>query len=159
MRSFACLALVFVMSVSVASFAASSKEIQKLEKTLAGDRDGAARAEAAWQLGQLGSTESVPVLIAALEKDSSAAVRANAAASLWHLGEASRPAIPALTKALDDSSGAVVHNAAGALMKLGTPKSKLVPAYRRLLTRSDCEDRVVALTALAPEAPPSFFFS
>ena len=56
------------MSVSVASFAASTKEIQKLEKTLAGDRDGAARAEAAWQLGQLGSTESVPVLITALEK-------------------------------------------------------------------------------------------
>jgi len=70
------------MSVPVTAFAASTKEIQKLEKTLAGDRDVAARADAAWQLGQLGSTESVPVLITALENDSSTAVRANAAASL-----------------------------------------------------------------------------
>jgi hypothetical protein len=33
--------------VSAAVFAASTKEIQKLEKTLAGDRDAAARADAA----------------------------------------------------------------------------------------------------------------
>lgn len=158
MRRFAYLALLLAMSFPITSFGASTKEILKLERTLAGDRDGAARAEAAWQLGQLGSTESVPVLITALENDSSAAVRANAAASLWHLGDASRPAIPALTKALDDPSGAVVGNAAGALIKLGTPKSKLVPAYRRLLTRSDCEDRVIGLKALVTEAPPSDLF-
>ena len=158
MRPLASLALLLAISFPLTSSGASTKEIQKLEKTLAGDRDGAARAEAAWQLGQLGSTESVPVLITALEKDSSAAVRANAAASLWHLGDASRPAIPALTNALDDVSGAVVGNAAGALMKLGTPKSKLVPAYRALLTRLHCEDRVIGLTALATEAPPIDLF-
>jgi len=158
MRSVASLVLVFAMVFPAASIADSTKEIQKLEKTLAGDRDAAARADAAWQLGQLGATESVPALIAALENDSSAAVRANAAGSLWHLGNASRPAIPALTKALDDPSGAVVGNAAGALIKLGTSKSKLVPAYRRLLTRSDCEDRVVGLEALATEAPPTELF-
>jgi HEAT repeat protein len=158
MRLLASLALVLAMIFPLTASGASTKEIQKLEKTLAGDRDAAARADAAWQLGQLGSTESVPALMAALEKDSSAAVRANAAASLWHLGDASRPAIPALTKALDDVSGAVVGNSAGALMKLGTPKSKLVPAYRRLLTRPDCEDRVIGLTALATEAPPTDLF-
>ncbi len=158
MRRFASLALLLAMSFPLASSGASTKEIQKLERTLAGDRDASARADAAWQLGQLGSTESVPVLITALEKDSSAAVRANAAASLWHLGDASRPAIPALTKALDDPSGAVVGNAAGALIKLGTPRSKLVPAYRRLLTRSDCADRVIGLKALATEAPPAELF-
>jgi HEAT repeat protein len=146
------------MSFPLASFGASPKEIQKLEKTLAGDRDPSARAEAAWQLGQEGATGSVPALIAALEKDSSDAVRANAAASLWNLGDASRDAIPALTKALDDPSGAVVGNAAGALIKLGTAKSKVRPAYQRLLTRPGCEDRVIALKALATEARPAELF-
>jgi HEAT repeat protein len=157
MRPVASFALVLALSGSLTSFGATT-EIQKLEKTLARDRDAGARAEAAWQLGQLGSTESVPVLITALGEDSSAAVRANAAASLWHLGDASRAAIPALTKALDDPSGAVVGNAAGALLKLGTPKSKLVPVYRRLLARRDCEDRVIGVKALATEAPPVDLF-
>jgi HEAT repeat protein len=148
----------FVVLLALTSSAATTKEIQKLEKTLAGDRDASARAEAAWQLGQLGSTESVPALIKALGNDSSAAVRANAAASLWHLGEASSAAVPALTEALDDPSGAVVGNAAGALIKLGTPKSQVVPAYRRLLTRPGCADRVVALKGLATEAPASELF-
>lgn len=157
MRPVASYALVLALSIPLASFGAT-KEIEKLEKTLARDRDASARAEAAWQLGQLGSTESVPALTKALEEDSSSAVRANAAASLWHLGDASRPAIPALTKALDDSSGAVVGNVAGALLKLGTPKSKLVPAYRRLLESRYCEDRIVALKALSTEAPPIDLF-
>jgi len=155
MRLVASFALVLALSVS--SFGAT-KEIQKLEKTLARDRDSSARADAAWQLGQLGSTESIPALVAALETDSSAAVRANAAASLWHLGDASREAIPALTKALDDESGAVVANAAGALLKLGTPKSKLVPVYRRLLESQYCEDRVIALKALSTEVRPVELF-
>lgn len=136
----------------------AATDAQKLEKTLTNDRDANARAEAAWQLGEIGATDSVPALMNALQNDSSAAVRANSAASLWHLGTASRPAIPALTKALDDPSGAVVGNAAGALMKLGTPKSKLVPAYRRLLTLPDCDDRVVGLKALATEAPATELF-
>lgn len=140
-------------------FALSTNDVQKLEKTLARDRDASARAQAAWDLGQMGATDSVPALIAALESDSSEAVRANAAASLWNLGEASRPAIPVLTRALDDPSGAVVGNAAGALLKLGTPKSKVVPAYRRLLERPDCEDRVVGLKALATEAPATELFA
>ena len=159
MRGLAALALLFALSFPLTASGQSSKEIQKLEKTLARDRDTNARAQAAWDLGQMGATESVPALIAALENDSSAAVRANAAASLWHLGDASRPAIPALTRALDDRSGAVVGNAAGALIKLGTPKSKVVPAYRRLLTLPDCEDRVVGLKALATEAPPIELFA
>src|SRR6478752_5812306 len=107
MRAFASVAFVVALVFPISVAASGSKETEKLEKTLNYDRDASARAEAAWQLGQLGSTESVPALITALEKDTSAAVRANAAASLWHLGEASRPAVPALTKALDDPSGAV----------------------------------------------------
>jgi HEAT repeat protein len=158
MRAFAAVALVLALMFPLTASGAGSKETDKLEKTLSKDKDASARAEAAWQLGQTGATESVPALIAALERDSSAAVRANAAASLWHLGEASREAIPALTKALDDPSGAVVGNAAGALVKLGTPKSKVVPAYKRLLARPGCEDRVIALTALATEAPAGELF-
>lgn len=154
MRRLAILTLLIALTAS----AATTKEIQKLEKTLANDRDSSARAEAAWQLGQQGATGSVPALIKALENDSSAAVRANAAASLWNLGEASSAAIPALTNALDDPSGAVVGNAAGALIKLGTPKSQVVPAYRRLLKEPDCADRVVALKGLATEAPASELF-
>ena len=154
MRHFAFLALVLALPL----FAATPKEIQKLEKTLANDRDAGARAEAAWQLGQEGATESVPALIKALETDTSSAVRANAAASLWNLGEASSAAIPALTKALEDASGSVVGNAAGALLKLGTPKAELIPAYRRLLAHPDCSDRVVALKALATEVPAAELF-
>src|SRR5689334_8074616 len=108
MRSVASLALVLATVFAAAMFADSAKDIQKLEKTLAGDRDASARADAAWQLGQIGATDAIPALIAALENDSSTAVRANAAGSLWHLGSASKPAIPALTRALDDPSGAVV---------------------------------------------------
>lgn len=65
MRRFAFLALLLASSLS----AATTKEIQKLEKTLAGDRDANPRAEAAWQLGQVGSMDSVPALIKALESD------------------------------------------------------------------------------------------
>src|SRR5688572_4042747 len=155
MRRFVSVALLLA---ALTLSGATTKEIQKLEKALAGGRDVEARADAAWQLGQLGSTDSIPILIKALESDSSPAVRANAAASLWNLGEASSAAAPALTKALDDPSGAVVGNAAGALIKLGTPKSQVVPAYRRLLTRPGCADRVVALKGLATEAPASELF-
>lgn len=158
MRRLASLAFVLALSCPLIALAATPKEIEKLEKTLARSSDASERAEAAWQLGQEGSVGSVPALIAALENDSSSAVRANAAASLWHLGDASRPAIPALTKALDDPSGAVVGNAAGALKKLGTPKSKLVPAYRGLLGHTACEDRVIGVVGLATEAPPSELF-
>ena len=58
MRSVASFALVFSMLFPAASIADSTKEIQKLEKTLAGDRDASARADAAWQLGQRGATDS-----------------------------------------------------------------------------------------------------
>jgi HEAT repeat protein len=159
MRPSASVALVLAMVVALTASGASTKEIQTLERTLAGASSAASRAEAAEQLGQLGSAESVPALIAALGNDSSAAVRANAATSLSLLGEAARPAIPALTKALDDVSGRVVGSAASALMKLGTPKSKLVPAYRQLLARPECDDRVIGLLALATEVPPVDLFN
>lgn len=147
-----------LLVLAIAIPAAAANDVQKLEKTLANDRDANARAEAAWQLGQMGAADAVPALIKALKDDQSRAVRANAAGALWHLGEAARPATEALTNALDDPYGPVVGNAAGALMKLGTPKSKLVPVYRRLLARPDCEDRVVALTSLTTEVPASELF-
>ncbi len=133
-----------------------SKQIQRLEKQLQ-DRDSRIRAQAAWDLGQMGATESVPALTQALE-DPSDAVRANAAASLWNLGEASRPAIPALRKALDDPSAVVVGNAAGALRNLGVPIADLIPAYRLLLTMRDCESRIIGVRGLIDEVPPAMLF-
>lgn len=150
-------ALVLVMCLPLVNAFGDEKEIQKLEKKLAKDKDSSVRAQAAWDLGQMGSTESVPVLTAAL-KDSSAAVRANAAASLWNLGAPSKPAIPELKIALDDSSPAVVENAAGALSKLGVPKSQLVPAYKRVLKMPGCDAKVVGLKGLADELPPTGLF-
>ena len=133
-----------------------SKEALKLEKQLS-DKDSRVRASAAWDLGEMGATESVPALTRALA-DRSGAVRANAAASLWTLGDASRPAIPELQRALEDPEGAVVGNAAGALRTLGVPMSELVPAYRRLLEKPDCESNVIGLKALANEVPPTELF-
>jgi HEAT repeat protein len=133
-----------------------SKEALKLEKQL-GDRDSRVRARAAWDLGKMGATGSVPALTRALD-DPSGAVRANAAASLWKLAPDSKPAIPALQRALEDPVGVVVGNAAGALRSLGVPMSELVPAYRRLLERPDCESTVIGLKALATEVPPTDLF-
>jgi len=144
--------LCLVLVVPAALSQAPSKEEQKLEKKLS-DADPSVRAQAAWDLGEMGATGSVAALARALEDDSSA-VRANAAASLWKLGGAARPAVPALTRALRDHSGAVVGNAAGALRKLGTPLAELIPAYRRLLDRGDCESRVIGVKGLLDEVPP-----
>ncbi len=132
------------------------KEVQKLEKQLK-DRDSSVRARAAWDLGEMRATGSVPALVEALD-DPSSAVRANAAASLWKLGAASKPAMPALRRLLEDRSGAVVGNAAGALRNLGVPMAELVPAYRRLLAEPDCKSAVIGLKALADEAPPAELF-
>ena len=156
-RLFVLSAFVFAASLSPASAQEPSKQVKKLEKELK-DKDPAVRAEAAWDLGRLGARESVPALTAALEQDSFGAVRANAAASLWKLGAASRPAMPALEKALDDPFAPVVGNAAGALAELGVPKSRLVPAYRRLLHGLNCEARVVGLKGLVGEVPPTELF-
>jgi len=156
-RSLVLPALVLAACLPWTAAEGATKDVQKLEKQLAKDKDASARAQAAWDLGQMGSTESVPALIAALS-DSSAAVRANSAASLWHLGAASKPAIPALKDALNDPSAGVVGNAAGALAKLGVPKAQLLPAYRRVLGQPDCEARVIGLKGLVDEVPPTELF-
>ena len=152
--------LVFVSCLAiclpVAEAQSPSKEVLKLEKQLK-DRDSNVRAQAAWDLGQMGATDSVPALAEALD-DPSSAVRANAAASLWKLGAASKPAIPALRRTLEDRSSAVVGNAAGALRNLGVPMKELVPAYRRLLAKPDCKSAVIGLKALVNEVPPSELF-
>jgi HEAT repeat protein len=149
--------VVLALCLSPLPAAAQDKEIQKLEKQMLKDKDASVRAEAAWDLGQKGSTDSVPALAQAL-KDRDQAVRANAAASLWHLGAASKPAIPELKLALDDESPAVVENVAGALSKLGVPKSQLVPAYKRVFKMPGCEAKVVGLKGLADELPPTGLF-
>lgn len=145
------LCLAFVLPPALAQ--GPTKEALKLEKQL-NDRDSSVRSSAAWELGQIGATDSVPALTRALG-DPVDSVRANAAASLWKLAPASKTAVPALKEALEDRSAAVVANAAGALKKLGVPMKELVPAYGRLLARADCDAAVIGLKALATELPPS----
>jgi HEAT repeat protein len=156
-RAFMAPVVVLATCLVSANAFAQDKEIQKLEKKVLKDKDASVRAQAAWDLGQRGATDSVPVLAQAL-KDSSSAVRANAAASLWKLGSASKPAIPELKLALEDHEPSVVGNAAGALSKLGVPKSQLVPAYKRVLQMPGCEAKVIGLKGLADELPPTGLF-
>src|SRR5687768_6074732 len=93
-----------LLAMSGAEAVAGSKrdEAQKLMKKLAKDKDPETRAYAARSLGDMGATDAVSALAAALTNDREEAVRASAAAALWKLGEASREALPALKDALRD---------------------------------------------------------
>ncbi len=153
------LTLVCVMLLLTSPLEARTKreEAQRLMKKLAKSRDVSVRASAAWQLGQMGATDAVPALIAALD-DKNRSVRANAAGSLWNLGDVSRPAIPVLKKALLDPYAGVVSNAAGALVMLGVPKVELTPTYKRLLLEEKCRFRIQGLKGLMGHVPPSELF-
>jgi len=151
MARFVRMALALALTIGLPLAAADAKAVQRLVKQLK-DKDSSVRAEAAWDLGQIGATDAVPALAQALG-DSSSAVRANAAASLWKLGTASKPAVPELMTALGDSSPLVVGNAAGALRKLGAAQEQTLGAYRRLLRGRDCEARVVGVKGLLEDAP------
>jgi HEAT repeat protein len=120
--------------------------------------DPGERAQAAWDLGEMGAAEAVDALARALE-DEDAAVRANAAGALGSLGEAARPAMPALEAALADEEPYVVGNAAWALDGLGVPPRELEAAYRRLLAEPDCVHRVRALRGLLDLVPPAELFA
>ena len=126
-------------------------------KKMAKSRDDRVRASAAWRLGQMGAIDAVPALIEALE-DEDNSVRANAAGSLWNLGDVSKPAMPALKKALADPYAGVVSNAAGALVMLGVAKTELAPAYKRLLLEEKCRFRISGLKGLMGQVPPADLF-
>ncbi len=151
--------LVCVMMLLISPLDAKTKreEAQDLMKKLAKSRDAGVRASAAWRLGQMGATDAVPALINALE-DENRSVRANAAGSLWTLGDVSKPAIPALKKALADPYAGVVGNAAGALVKLGISKRELEPTYKRLLSEKKCRFRIQGLKGLKGRYPPTELF-
>lgn len=149
-----CVTLLFISPLEART---KREEAQRLMKKLAKSRDDSVRASAAWQLGQMGATDAVPALIAALD-DKSRSVRANAAGSLWNLGDVSKPAIPALKKALLDPYASVIGNAAGALVMLGVPKVELAPTYKRLLSEEKCRFRIQGLKGLIGHVPPSELF-
>ena len=153
------LSLTCLVLLVISPLAAKTKreEAQDLMTELAKSRDDSVRANAAWQLGQMGATDAVPALILALE-DRDSTVRANAAASLWNLGDVSKPAMPALRKSLVDSYAGVVSNAAGALVMLGVPKTELVPVYRRLLLEEKCRFRIHGIRGLMGQVPPTDLF-
>jgi len=150
----ACLVLLFISPLTAKT---KREEAQDLMKELANSRDESVRAQAAWQLGQMGATDAVPALIQALE-DKDYSVRANAAGSLWHLGDVAKPAMPALRKALADSYPGVVANAAGALVMLGVPRTELAPVYQRLLLEEKCRFRIQGIRGLMDQVPPTDLF-
>lgn len=158
-RMLTLLALAGLVFLIISPLAAKTKreQAQDLMSDLAKSRDDGDRANAAWQLGQMKATDSVPALILALE-DRNDSVRANAAGSLWNLGEVSKPAIAALRKALMDPYAGVVSNAAGALVMLGVPRTELVPVYKRLLMEEKCRYRIHAVRGLMDQVPPTDLF-
>jgi HEAT repeat protein len=159
-RILTLLSVAYLALVLCSPLAAKTKreEAQDLMKKMATSRDAGVRSDAAWRLGRMGATDAVPALIQALD-DEASSVRANAAASLWNLGEVSKPAEPALRKALADPYAGVVANAAGALVVLGVPKTELAPAYRRLLQEEQCRFRIQGLKGLMDQVPPTELFA
>lgn len=139
--------------VSPAMGESKKEEAQKLMKKLAKSKDPEERHAAAERLGNMGATDAVPALAAAL-KDREPAVRAAAAAALWELKEAARDAMPALKEALNDPDGAVLINAAGALRQLDVVTTDLLPAYQRALQDEDCGVAVLAGLAAQEYLPP-----
>jgi HEAT repeat protein len=139
------LVLAASLSLAVSPAVAESKreEAQKLMKKLAKSKDPEERQSAAERLGNMGATDAVPALAAAL-KDKEPAVRAAAAGALLDLKEAAREAMPALKEALNDTDGAVLINAAGALHNLDVVTTDLLPAYKRALRDKDCGIAVLA---------------
>ena len=84
------------------------------------------RAHGAWQIGDRGAPEGVPLLIAAL-KDPISIVRSNAATALGHYGPKAETAIPALVAALDDEDWYTGCNAGEALGSMRGLQTRVLP--------------------------------
>ncbi|MFC1851979.1 HEAT repeat domain-containing protein, partial [candidate division CSSED10-310 bacterium] len=157
--------VIFVLLAVMAQFClvpaeagkSDDKKAKRLIKDLKKSRVASERSEAAWDLGELGVVAAVPALTEAL-RDSSAAVRANAATSLGKLGDAAKTALPALRELLNDSSGSVVASAAWSLVKHGVAKTELIPAYRRVLEDKSCRVRLRGVRGLLGQVPPQELF-
>lgn len=150
------IALVLLLALFASPALAETKRerAQKLMKTLLDDKDAADRADAARELGSMGATDSVDTLVKALS-DRDKGVRLAASSSLWKLGEAARPAVPAMTKAFEGASGWFKLNLGGALEDLGTDREELVEGYRRVLESNDASARVEAASRLRGHVPDS----
>ncbi len=168
LRCFMAIGLCIVFCFSTAAAEGPSWEVQKLEKQLI-DRDPKVRAQAAWDLGQIGAVESVPPLTQALE-DPSDSVRANAAASLWKLGDAAKPAIPALRKIVNRRDRVLVPQILETLKRLGSrdgsdltsalssiqpPVTEAVPVLMALIEARNETTRRGAISALGRMGPAS----
>lgn len=97
------------------------------------DPNAGVRGNAAFALGEVGSTDATPSLVSALLGDAEEWVRKSAAKALGILG--SRKAVLPLIQALDDASHMVRKNAARSLGLIGGPDA--LQALTRVLSDQD----------------------
>lgn len=119
-----------------------------------GAKDPLDRVEAAWELGELraAAAPAVPALVAALEKDPDAEVRASVIAALGKIGRRSAPATAALRRALGDARLDVRREAVDALGRIGPGAAEAAPDLLPLLRLEEL--RHAAARALGAIRPP-----
>lgn len=124
---------------------AGAAEISGLTARLAA-ADPAARAEAAWSLGDIGheARDAVPALVEA-STDPAVEVRIAAVSAMERIAAFANLAVPALIAALNDSQPEVRYAAAGALGQFSLKAGDIVPALIAALR--DSEPSVVAAAA------------
>ena len=114
-----------------------------LSKALQEDKDELVRLQVVATLGSLGRNELkdlVPTFADVLREDKSAAVRAQTAALFAKLGDAARPALTTLEKALGDMNPQVRAAAADAIGRIGPEAKNSIPKLVPL-----CKDMDVAV--------------
>jgi len=129
--------------------------VPRLLEALAGS-DATLRKAAAWGLARIGPAAGPAraALLAALRRDPSASVRAEAAHTLGALGsEANRPAVPLLFDALGDASETVRFHAAQALWRSSLAPPGDVPPLAARLESPDPYVRAFAAWSLGNMGP------
>lgn len=88
-------------------------------------------------------------------QDPDAPRRREACAMIGSLGPVAKPAVPALSAALDDAHETVRMHAVGALGEIGIPAALVIPALTRALHDKTNQVRHRALTQFAFSIPPT----
>jgi HEAT repeat protein len=108
------------------------------------------RALAVAALNDHGAPEALPALTKIARSDSNPGIRMSVLEAMGRLG---KPAVPALTRALDDADGTIRFFAAVNLAKIGPEAWESLPALVPLLQDPDAHVRDAAALALEKIAP------